>query len=271
MTEGPGRIADLLALMARLRAPQGGCPWDREQTFATIAPYTVEEAYEVADAIEQGDMAALRDELGDLLFQVVFHARMAEEEGAFDFGGVVEAITDKLIRRHPHVFGDLRGLSPDDVKKLWETIKADERKARGNSGALESALDAVPLALPALTRAEKIQKRVARIGFDWPDVEGAMQKLHEEIAEVRTAASDKAREEEIGDLLFAAVNVARKYGHDPETALRAATIKFERRFRAVEQACRERNRKPDQFTLEELETFWQQAKTQDKQPDKTRS
>ena len=264
-------IAALLDLMARLRTPESGCPWDLRQTFATIAPYTIEEAYEVADAIARGDLTDLKDELGDLLLQVVFHARMAEEQGAFDFGDVVRAITDKLIRRHPHVFGDLRGLSPDDVKKLWETIKADERKARGNSGALESALDAVPLALPALTRAEKIQKRVARIGFDWPDVEGAMQKLHEEIAEVRTAASDKAREEEIGDLLFAAVNVARKYGQDPETALRAATIKFERRFRAVEQACRDRNRKPDQFTLEELETFWQQAKTQDKQPDKTRS
>ena len=219
-------IARLIDIMARLRDPGAGCPWDIEQNFATIAPYTIEEAYEVADAVERADMAALKDELGDLLFQVAFHARMAEEAGHFAFADVVGAICDKMIRRHPHVFGD-GGEQPD-----WEAIKAAEREANPDG----SALAGVAVSLPALLRAEKLQKRAARTGFDWPDERGPFDKISEEIIEVKAASSDIERSDEIGDLLFAVVNWARHLGVDPEAALRSANAKFERRFRAIEAA-----------------------------------
>lgn len=230
-TEPPCRPIDrLLAVMARLRDPKRGCEWDTVQTFETIAPYTIEEAYEVADAIERGDMAELKDELGDLLLQVVFHARMAEEAGLFGFDDVATAISDKMERRHPHIFGD----RAEGGHYLWEVIKAEERAAKGRPDMPASALDGVALGLPALLRAEKVQHRAARTGFDWPDPFGARAKIDEELAEAEAAASQAEREEEIGDLLFAVVNWARKLGTEPEAALRAATAKFERRFRAME-------------------------------------
>ena len=241
-------IDRLRAIMARLRDPERGCEWDSVQTFATIAPYTIEEAYEVADAIERGDLDELRDELGDLLLQVVFHARMAEETGAFDFDDVADAISAKMERRHPHIFGD----ASEGGHHLWEQIKADERGAKGHA----SALDGVAIGLPALLRAEKLQKRAARTGFDWPDPSGARAKIDEELAEVE-AASAEDREEEIGDLLFSVVNWARKLDIDPEAALRAANAKFERRFRAMEDAG------GDAFTelsLEAKEDLWVAAK-----------
>ena len=218
-------IDRLTTIMARLRDPETGCDWDVAQDFATIAPYTIEEAYEVADAIARGDMADLKDELGDLLLQVVFHSRMAEEAGLFALPDVVAAISDKMERRHPHVFGD----SPGGHAQHWERLKANEREAKGDSG----ALDGVAIGLPALLRAEKLQKRAARTGFDWPDAEGPRAKVIEEIAEI-DAASPAEREEEIGDLLFAVVNWARHLGVDAEAALRAANAKFERRFKAME-------------------------------------
>ena len=218
-------IDRLTTIMARLRDPDTGCDWDVAQDFATIAPYTIEEAYEVADAIARGDMADLKDELGDLLLQVVFHSRMAEEAGLFALPDVVAAISDKMERRHPHVFGDAAG----GHAQHWERLKADEREAKGDSG----ALDGVAIGLPALLRAEKLQKRAARTGFDWPDVDGPRAKVIEEIAEI-DAASPAEREEEIGDLLFAVVNWARHLGVDAEAALRAANAKFERRFKAME-------------------------------------
>lgn len=219
-------IDRLRAIMARLRDPERGCEWDSIQTFATIAPYTIEEAYEVADAIERGDLDELRDELGDLLLQVVFHARMAEETGAFDFDDVATAISAKMERRHPHIFGD----AEHGGHHLWEQIKAEERGAKGHA----SALDGVAIGLPALLRAEKLQKRAARTGFDWPDPHGARVKIDEELAEVEATDNDTDRFEEIGDLLFAVVNWARKLDVDPEAALRAANAKFERRFKAME-------------------------------------
>ena len=219
-------LNDLAAIMARLRDPDGGCPWDLEQTFATIAPYTIEEAYEVADAIERGDMAELKGELGDLLLQVVFHARMAEEAGAFALPDVIAAICDKMIRRHPHVFAQVgAGIDAAGVKDSWEASKAAERTG--------GALAGVALALPALMRAEKLQKRAARTGFDWPDASGARAKIDEELAEIADA-SPAELEGEVGDLLFAAVNYARHLKIDPEQALRAANAKFERRFAAME-------------------------------------
>ncbi|MEN2708800.1 nucleoside triphosphate pyrophosphohydrolase [Sphingomonas sp. NPDC092331] len=219
-------IDRLVAIMARLRDPASGCEWDTAQTFATIAPYTIEEAYEVADAIERGDMADLKDELGDLLLQVVFHSRMAEEAGDFALADVANAISDKMERRHPHIFlGAAEG-----GHHLWEQIKASERGAKGHV----SALDGVAIGLPALLRAEKLQKRAARTGFDWPDPSGARAKIDEELAEVEAASSPEEREEEIGDLLFAVVNWARKQGVDPEVALRVANAKFEKRFKAME-------------------------------------
>lgn len=223
-------IDRLLAIMVRLRDPERGCEWDSVQTFDTIAPYTIEEAYEVADAIARGDMADLKDELGDLLLQVVFHARMAEEAGQFAFEDVATAIADKMERRHPHIFGD----RAEGGHYLWEVIKAEERAAKGKPDVPPSALDGVALGLPALLRAEKMQQRAARTGFDWPDPTGARAKIDEELAEVEAAATADEREEEIGDLLFATVNWARKLGIEPEAALRAATAKFERRFRAME-------------------------------------
>jgi ATP diphosphatase len=266
-------IHRLVEIMAALRDPQGGCPWDLEQTFASIAPYTIEEAYEVADAIERGDTEDLREELGDLLLQVVFHARMAEEAGLFDFGGVVEAITAKLVRRHPHVFGDAGELDAEAVKALWGRIKADEKRQRaevrkraGLVGAepARGTLGGVPASMPALTRALKLQEKAAKVGFDWDDVRGVVAKLREEIAEteaeIAAAARDKL-EAEIGDLLFAAVNLARFVEVDPESALRAANGKFERRFSHVERRLAETGRRPEGASLDEMEALWQEAKS----------
>ena len=252
-TSPPSPIDRLLAVMARLRDPDHGCEWDSVQTFEMIAPYTIEEAYEVADAIERGDMAELKDELGDLLLQVVFHARMAEEAGLFGFDDVATAISDKMERRHPHIFGD----RAEGGHHLWEVIKAEERAAKGNPDVPPSALDGVALGLPALLRAEKVQKRAARTGFDWPDPSGARAKIDEELAEVEAADTDADREEEIGDLLFAMVNWARKLGVNPETALRAATAKFERRFRAMEQSAGHAFAGLD---LDAKEALWVEAK-----------
>lgn len=247
--EPPG-IERLMAIMARLRDPVTGCEWDTVQTFATIAPYTIEEAYEVADAIARHDMADLKDELGDLLLQVIFHSRMAEEAGAFTLADVVANICDKMERRHPHIF---RGAA-EGGHHLWEQIKAEERGSKGAAG----ALDGVAIGLPALTRAEKLQKRAARTGFDWPDSSGARAKIDEELAEVELAATDAERAEEIGDLLFAMVNWSRKLGIDPEAALRAANAKFERRFRAMEAEAGETFATLD---LNAQEALWQRVKS----------
>jgi len=252
----------LLAIMARLRDPEGGCPWDRAQDFSTIAPYTIEEAYEVADAIARGDSLALKDELGDLLFQVVFHARMAEEKGLFSFDGVAAAISDKMVRRHPHVFGEAEIASVAAQNQAWEEHKAAERRDRAKQAGLqESVLDGVAQALPALLRAAKIQSRAARIGFDWPDKRGVFDKIAEEIDELRTELdhdADRASlEDEMGDILFAAANLARKLEIDSEAALRRATAKFERRFRRVEVLAAERATGTD---LDALEALWQEVK-----------
>ncbi len=242
-----------MTIMARLRDPVSGCEWDTVQTFETIAPYTIEEAYEVADAIQRGDMADLKDELGDLLLQVVFHARMAEEAGLFALPDVVAAISDKMERRHPHIFGDL----PEGGHHLWEQIKAEERAAKGDAANNAGALDGVALGLPALLRAEKLQKRAARTGFDWPDPSGARAKIDEELAEIEAATSPAEREEEIGDLLFAVVNWSRKLGVDPEAALRAASRKFERRFKAMEV---EAGNGFEALDLDGKEALWQAVK-----------
>jgi ATP diphosphatase len=256
-------IDRLLAIMAQLRDPERGCPWDREQDFASIAPYTIEEAYEVADAIGRTDMAALKDELGDLLLQVVFHARMAEEAGVFAFDDVAAAIADKMVRRHPHVFGDVEIASVAAQSEAWEAHKAAERALQG--GGPQSVVDGVALALPALLRAAKISGRAARIGFDWPDARAVIPKIAEEIAEVEAelaaGASPAALEEEMGDLLFAAANLARKLEVEPETALRRATAKFERRFRQVEALAAERGTGRD---LNALEALWQEVKKSEK-------
>jgi MazG family protein len=262
--ESPRPIDRLLAIMARLRDPQNGCPWDVKQSFQTIAPYTIEEAYEVAGAIEQNDMAALKDELGDLLLQVVFHARMAEEAGHFAFDDVAGAIGDKMVSRHPHVFGDHEAATADDVKLTWEAQKESERRAKAGNGEPLSALDGVTSALPALLRAEKLQKRAARVRFDWPDVEQVFDKLDEELGEIREEI-DKGRdldrlEDEVGDLLFVAANLARHLKVDPETALRRANAKFERRFRAMEAALEALGEKAEDQTLDTLEDLWQAAK-----------
>lgn len=250
-------IADLLEIMRRLRGP-GGCPWDREQSFATIAPYTVEEAYEVAASIEDGDYKALPDELGDLLFQVVFHARMAEEQGLFDFGDVVEAVTAKMLRRHPHVFGDAEAATdPHGQKLAWEALKAEERRQKDQT----SILDDVPLALPALLRAEKLQRRAATVGFDWDDAAKVVDKIAEEAREVVDAGLDPAkRTEEIGDLLFVVANLARHLKVDPEAALRSANAKFTRRFKFIEAALAVRGRTATEASLDEMEAHWIEAK-----------
>ena len=253
MSEAPpaSPIDRLIAIMARLRDPVEGCDWDTAQNFATIAPYTIEEAYEVADAIARGDMAELREELGDLLFQVVFHARMAEEAGHFAFADVADAISAKMEARHPHIFAEAGG-TMDEAR--WEDLKAEERSARG----VASALDGVALALPALMRAEKLQKRAARTGFDWPDPSGSEAKIAEEIEELKTAGSEQERLEEAGDLLFAAVNYVRAHGISAEEALRAANAKFERRFRAMEALAG-----PEAFaklSLDAQEALWQEVK-----------
>jgi len=248
----PTGIARLLAIMARLRDPQTGYEWDVAQTFRTIAPYTIEEAYEVSDAIERDDLPALCEELGDLLLQVVFHARMAEELGAFDFEAVTQAISDKMTTRHPHIFGgaDNEGQSRE---VRWEAQKAAERAAKG----ADSALDGVALALPALMRAEKLQKRAVRVGFDWPDLEGPRAKLLEELDELAAAESEAQKLDEAGDLLFSAVNVARSHGVAPEDALRHANAKFERRFRAMEALA---GGAFASLSLDAQEALWQQVK-----------
>ena len=254
-------IDRLLAIMARLRDPKDGCPWDREQDFATIAPYTIEESYEVADAIARGDMAALKDELGDLLFQVVFHARMAEERGDFAFGDVVAAISDKMLRRHPHVFGAAEVADAAAQTVAWEAHKAAERAGQGT-------LDGVALALPALLRAIKLQNRAARVGFDWPNLIPVLDKLREELAEIEheiTQGGPPDRvEDEVGDFLFVVANVARHLGLDPEAALRRTNGKFERRFRRIEQLLTIQGKKPSDSTLEEMDVLWDQAKTEEK-------
>jgi ATP diphosphatase len=247
-------IAVLLEVMKRLR---DGCPWDKVQTFDTIAPYTIEEAYEVASAIADKDMKALPGELGDLLFQVVFHARMAEEEGFFDFGAVVEAVTAKMIRRHPHVFGDEQAKhDAASQKDFWEKLKESERIASGQT----SLLDDVASALPALTRAEKLQRRASTIGFDWNNAHLVLDKLAEEAKEILDAPSQAEREEEVGDLLFVVANLARHLKVDPEAALRAANAKFTRRFHHIEAALAAKGVKPGDASLEEMEALWQEAK-----------
>jgi ATP diphosphatase len=253
-------IESLLEIMRRLRDPNGGCPWDIEQTFATIAPYTIEEAYEVAGAIEAEDFDALKDELGDLLLQVVYHARMAEELGKFDFGDVVAAITSKMVRRHPHVFGDGTTIgSAAEQTVAWDEHKKRERAGRATGG----LLDDVPAALPALLRAVKLQKRAATVGFDWDNARKVLEKLAEESAEIVEAAesSDAAKiEEEVGDLLFVAANLARHLKVEPETALRAANAKFVRRFKSIEAALAKERRTTAEASLDEMEAFWQAAK-----------
>ena len=243
----------LLEIMARLRDPQTGCEWDTAQNFATIAPYTIEEAYEVADAIERADMKDLRGELGDLLFQVVFHARMAEEAGDFSYEDVAREISDKMIARHPHIFGDEGGVMEDE---RWEDIKAAERSASGAT----SAMDGVAQALPALLRSHKLQKRAARVGFEWQDLEGPIEKLQEELAELAAARTDDERMMEAGDVLFVVVNIIRRYGVDPEQALRASNAKFERRFREMERLSEAENEDFAKLDLISQETYWQRAK-----------
>jgi ATP diphosphatase len=259
-----GNLGRLLAIMARLRDKATGCPWDRAQDFASIAPYTIEEAYEVAEAIAENDMASLKDELGDLLFQVVFHARMAEELGEFAFDDVAAAIAEKMLRRHPHVFGDATVADAAAQTTAWEDHKAGERRQKAG-GQPASALDGVGVALPALTRAEKIQKRAARIGFDWPDTAPVFAKIDEEIAELKQAIEGGTAsriEDELGDLLFAVANLARHLKTDPETALRNATRKFERRFRRVEERIAEAGKSPSDASLDEMEAEWRRAKAE---------
>jgi MazG family protein len=259
MTTTP--IERLLAIMARLRDPARGCPWDREQNFATIAPYTIEEAYEVADAVARENMPELKDELGDLLFQVVFHARMAEEAGHFDFAGVANAISDKMERRHPHVFGEAKIRDAEHQTEAWETQKARERGEKAEGA---GALSGVPLALPALLRAEKLGKRAARVGFDWPDAGAVLGKVREETGEIAEAIAAKESEErigqEIGDLLFAAAQLARHYRLNAETVLREANARFERRFGHVERALAAKGRAPSDAGMDELEALWGEAK-----------
>ncbi len=273
-------LEQLLDIMRRLRDPQTGCAWDVKQSFNTIAPFTVEEAYEVADAIERCDFADLKDELGDLLYQVVFHAQMAAEDGIFDFHDVVQSIVDKMIRRHPHVFGDTVYASEEELKAGWEAIKSQERQAKlalnsqiannSNETADEerqlpaSALDGVAANLPALKRADKLQKRAARVGFDWPDVAPVWHKLDEEIQEVKTAVAAEdidALEDEMGDLLFTVVNLARHHGVDSEQALMRACTKFNQRFRDVEYQARQQNLELDAQTIEQLDTLWERVKS----------
>lgn len=269
------KLDDLLQLMARLRHPEHGCPWDLKQSYASIVPYTLEEAYEVADAIERGDFDHLPGELGDLLFQVVYYSQLAAEEGRFGFAEVVDGITAKLIRRHPHVFpdGDLYA-APDAarleeaaVKQRWEELKAEERAAKAAAPEQLSLLDDVPQALPALSRAAKLQKRAAQVGFDWPEALPVLDKVREELDEVLEAMSEndpQAIAEELGDLLFAVANLARHLKVEPEAALRAANGKFERRFRFIEQALREAGRPIENCSLDELDALWGEAKKQEK-------
>ncbi len=255
-------INRLLAIMARLRDPDHGCPWDRRQSFDTIAPYTIEEAYEVSEAIRERDMAALVDELGDLLFQIVFYAQMGRESGAFDFADITRAIADKMVRRHPHVFGERPVSDPAAVARSWEAMKAEERSRKTETAGV---LDGVAAALPALSRAAKLQRRAAQVGFDWPDPRPVIAKLREELDELETeldrgAAGREQCTEEIGDVLFACANLARHVGADPETALRAANAKFEARFRSMETDLSASGRTPAQASASELEVLWEAAK-----------
>jgi nucleoside triphosphate diphosphatase len=264
-------IGRLIEIMAALRTPKTGCPWDLEQDFSTIAPYTLEEAYEVADAIARNDLGDLQEELGDLLLQVVFHARMAQEQGAFDFGDVVEAITSKLIRRHPHVFGDQEARDPGRVKGLWEEIKAREKEAKAAQKATQGkpapdgALAGVPVVLPALTRALKLQSKASRVGFDWNDPRAVLRKIREESDEIEAALDDNdpGAAAEVGDLLFAAVNLARHLDADPEALLRQTNQKFERRFSAIEEALTMLGKAPQDATLAEMDALWDQAKARE--------
>ncbi len=251
----PRRIETLRAIMKALRAPVTGCPWDIEQNFETIAPYTIEEAYEVADAIARGSRAELCEELGDLLLQAVYHAQMAEEEGSFSFDDVIEAICRKLLRRHPHVFGDEAARSAKLAKGFWEDMKTKERTRPSEGGLLSS----VPVTLPGLTRAVKLQAKAAKVGFDWPSVENVYDKIGEEVAEFR-AAPEAKKEEEYGDLLFALANVAQHLEIDPEAALRAANAKFERRFAHIEARLAERGKEPKDSNLDEMDGLWDEAK-----------
>lgn len=268
-------LQDLLHLMARLRDPKYGCPWDVQQNYASIVPHTIEEAYEVADAIERGDFDDLKGELGDLLFQVVYYSQLAREEGRFEFDGVIDGITRKLIRRHPHVFptGDLYApletprLNDEQVKQRWEEIKTQERAGKARVPEQLSLLDDVPAVLPALSRAAKLQKRASQVGFDWPSALPVVDNVREELDEVLEAMADNDPQgitEEVGDLLFAAVNLARHLKVDPENALRAANSKFERRFRFIEQALRDTQRPMEDCTLEEMDALWGEAKRQEK-------
>ena len=263
-------IQRILDVMAALRHPETGCPWDLQQDFASIAPYTLEEAYEVTDAIERGDMDDLKDELGDLLLQVVFHARMAEEADLFDFDDVVDAIADKMIRRHPHVFAEGDADSPEAVRKSWEDIKAQEKaekRAKGQKDASDSLMDDIPFALPGLSRAVKIQNRAAKIQFDWPSIEPVFDKLTEENGELREAIADgssDAMEDEVGDLLFVTANIARHLGVDPEKAVRRTNGKFIGRFKHLETLAAKTGK--ENLSLEELEEFWQAAKIAERKP-----
>ncbi|KWS95401.1 MULTISPECIES: nucleoside triphosphate pyrophosphohydrolase [Pseudomonas syringae group] len=268
-------VQDLLNLMARLRDPQSGCPWDLKQTYASIVPHTLEEAYEVADAIEQGDLDHLKGELGDLLFQVVFYAQLAKEEGRFEFDDVIDGITRKLLRRHPHVFptGELYApaetprLTDEQVNQRWDEIKAEERAEKSRAPEQLSLLDDVPVALPALSRAAKLQKRASQVGFDWPAALPVVDKVREELDEILEAMVDNDAEgiaEEVGDLLFSVVNLARHLKVDPETALRSANSKFDRRFRFIEQALRHIQRPIEACSLEEMDALWREAKRQEK-------
>ncbi len=269
-------IARLIEIMAALRAPETGCPWDIEQTFETIIPYTLEEAYEVADAVARNDKDDLCEELGDLLLQVVFHARMAEEAGHFAFEDVVEAINQKMVRRHPHVFGDARDLSPEAVKGLWEQIKTQEKKERAvrrtAAGLLPKAeekglLSSVPLPFPALTRALKLQEKAGSVGFDWQDAGAVLAKIREETDEVAEAfdvGGIEAIRDEIGDLLFAVVNLARHAGVNPETALRGTNDKFVRRFSHIENSLNSKGRSPAEAHLDEMEALWEEAKLKER-------
>lgn len=269
------QLDDLLHLMARLRDPRHGCPWDLRQDYASIVPYTLEEAYEVADAIAKRDFPQLRDELGDLLFQVVYYSQLGREDGHFDFAQVVDGITRKLVRRHPHVFpdGDLHGpldlprLDEATIKRRWEEIKAEERAEKAAVPEQLSLLDDVPAALPALSRAAKLQKRAANVGFDWADATPVVAKIQEELDEVREAmANGQAAQvaEEVGDLLFVMVNLARHLQVDAEDALRQANAKFERRFRYIEEALKAQGRTPQEASLEEMDAFWDAAKVEEK-------
>jgi nucleoside triphosphate diphosphatase len=269
----PRDISGLIEIMATLRTPGSGCPWDLEQNFATIAPYTIEEAYEVADAIARGDLGDLCDELGDLLLQVVFHARMAEEQNAFSFGDVVEAITRKMIRRHPHVFADGNGgLTPADVKGAWDRIKAEEKAERAARRPAENAshpslLSSVKAGQPALKRAMELQRKASSVGFDWNDPRAVLHKIREEADEIEAALDrgDKAElASETGDLLFALVNLARHVGADPDLALRGTNGKFERRFAYIERALAAQGRKPEQASLAEMDALWNEAKDKEK-------